>query len=95
MALATRYPPHQIVFTEPQGGRYPGVACQTIADLAWPFEATHLEPSPQKALNHLSGMAPSEVGLVMSLGSLYLQGNILEALGLSSDDDLSLLSKHS
>ncbi len=95
IALATRYPPHQIVFTEPQGGRYPGVACQTLADLAWPFAATHLEPLPQKALKHLSSMAPSEVGLVISLGSLYLQGNILEALDLSSDEDLSLLSKHS
>lgn len=95
MALCTRYPPHQIVFTEPQGGRYPGVACQKIADLVWPCEATYLEPSPQKALTHLSSKESSEVGLVISLGSLYLQGNILEALGLSSDDDLSLLSKHS
>jgi hypothetical protein len=30
---------------------------------------------------------------VVSLGSLYLQGNILDALGRSTDEDLSLLAK--
>ena len=30
-------------------------------------------------------------GVIISLGSLYLQGNILNHLGKNSDDDLSLL----
>ena len=32
-------------------------------------------------------------GVILSLGSLYLQGNILNYLGKDSDDDLSLLPK--
>jgi hypothetical protein len=34
-------------------------------------------------------------GVIISLGSLYLQGNILNHLGKNSDDDLSLLPKQS
>jgi hypothetical protein len=48
---------------------------------------------PSIALDHLKSIDPSRNGFVVSLGSLYLQGNILEALGLSSNEDQSLLAK--
>ena len=91
--LCERHPPHKMVFTEPQGGRYPAVSATAIASLAWPCKSVRVEPQPFKAIHHLTESQPREVGLVVSLGSLYLQGNILEALGRSSDEDLSLLAK--
>ena len=93
MALCERHPPRQVVFTEPQGGRYPGVACESLASLPWPYSPAFAAPLPTDALHYLSTQVASEVGLVVSLGSLYLQGNLLEAFGLSSDEHLSLLSK--
>ena len=91
--LCERHPPHQIVFTEPQGGRYPAVSATVIASLAWPCKSVRVEPKPLEAIHYLAESQPREVGLVVSLGSLYLQGNILEALGRSNDEDLSLLAK--
>ncbi len=91
--LCERHPPHQLVFTEPQGGRYPAVSATAIASLEWPCESVRVEPQPLKAIQYLTESQPREVGLVVSLGSLYLQGNILEALGCSTDEDLSLFAK--
>ncbi|MDA8573788.1 hypothetical protein N9K81_03740 [Candidatus Poseidoniales archaeon] len=91
--LCLRHPPHQLIITEPQGGRYPAVSATTIASLDWPCESVRVEPKPSKAIHHLAESQPRNVGLVVSLGSLYLQGNILNVLGRSSDEDLSLLAK--
>ena len=91
--LCLRHPPHQLILTEPQGGRYPAVSATAIASLDWPCESVLLMPQPFKAIQHLSESSPRDVGLVISLGSLYLQGNILNVLGRSSDEDLSLLAK--
>ncbi|MDA8838258.1 hypothetical protein N9N26_03280 [Candidatus Poseidoniales archaeon] len=91
--LCLRHPPHQLIITEPQGGRYPAVSATTIASLDWPCESVRVEPKPSKAIHHLTESQPHNVGLVVSLGSLYLQGNILNVLGRSSDEDLSLLAK--
>jgi hypothetical protein len=88
-----RHPPHQLILTEPQGGRYPAVSATAIASLDWPCESVLLMPQPFKAIQHLTESSPRDVGLVISLGSLYLQGNILNVLGRSSDEDLSLLAK--
>jgi len=64
-----------------------------ISSLAWPCKSVRVEPKPLEAIHYLAESQPREVGLVVSLGSLYLQGNILEALGRSNDEDLSLLAK--
>jgi hypothetical protein len=69
------------------------VACESLASLPWPCSPVFAAPLPTDALHYLSTQLASEVGLVVSLGSLYLQGNLLEAFGLSSDEHLSLLSK--
>lgn len=91
--LCLRHPPHQLVITEPQGGRYPAVSATSIARLAWPCKSVRVAAQPLKAIQYLAKRKPDEVGLVVSLGSLYLQGNILEVLGRSTDEDLSLLAK--
>ena len=93
--LCHRHPPQHIVLTVPQGGRYPGVSVDELAKLEWPCESIYLNQNPNKAVAHLDRLDSGEVGLVVSLGSLYLQGNILEYLGLSKDEDLSLLAKQS
>jgi hypothetical protein len=38
---------------------------------------------------------PGECGTILSIGSLYLQGNILTYLGQDGDDELSLIPKNS
>jgi hypothetical protein len=48
---------------------------------------------PESALSIIEDKEPYEVGLIVSLGSMYLQGNILGLLYLDSDEDLSLLAK--
>ena len=66
-------PPVEIITTEPQNGRYPGVK-QPISGLE------HIS-DPVKALQSFS----EEVDLILVIGSLYLCGNILEHLGKSAD----------
>lgn len=93
--LCHRHPPQHILLTVPQGGRYPGVSADRLAKFEWPCESVHVHKNPKNAVAHLTRLEADDVGLVVSLGSLYLQGNILGFLGLSSDDDLSLLAKQS
>jgi hypothetical protein len=87
-------PPRQIIVTAPQGGRYPGVEPQQLMNY---FMSVDCEISaveyPESALAILEEEEAHDVGLIVSLGSIYLQGNILGLLFLDSDDDLSLLAK--
>ena len=87
-------PPRQIIITAPQGGRYPGVEPQQLMNY---FMGIDCEISaveyPESALAILEEEETYDVGLIVSLGSIYLQGNILGLLFLDSDDDLSLLAK--
>ena len=73
-------PPVEIITTEPQGGRYPGVK-QPIADV------NHIT-KPEIAIESFT----QDCDLVLVLGSLYLCGNILSHLKLDSDDFLDILS---
>ena len=73
-------PPIEIITTEPQGGRYPGVK-QPIA------EVTHIE-KPEEAIGSFS----QNCDMILVIGSLYLCGNILTFLQLDSDDNLDILS---
>ena len=76
--IMAKYPPTDVVCTEPQGGRYPAIKASLI-----PFGRSI--PSPRNALNQIKG------NFIVSCGSLYLQGNLLKILGKDSDEDLSLL----
>jgi len=93
MTLCARYPPRQIVLTEPQGGRYPAVSNATLHALTWPCSTVTPIALPSDAVAHFSTQAPENVGLIISLGSLYMQGNLLECFGHTSDEHLSLLAK--
>ena len=71
--LIISYPPVEIITTEPQNGRYPGVK--------EPIKGLDHISNPIDALN--SFMEKSD--LILVIGSLYLCGNILEHLGENTD----------
>ncbi len=81
--LCIRKPPKDIVLTKPQGGRYPGVFPED--DL---FVLRYEEPA--EALAHAVSL---ESELILSIGSIYLQGNLLSILGLDGDEHLSLMAQ--
>ncbi|RJU93850.1 MAG: hypothetical protein DWC08_03015 [Candidatus Poseidoniales archaeon] len=93
LRLCEQLPPQQIVITEPQGGRYQGVPVSQLTSFFESKENLHSYSKPSDALHALSQLDREEVGLVVSLGSLYLQGNILKSFGLTSDEFLSLYAK--
>ena len=57
-----------------------GVLCQDCKQLS-------------DVIDMLSNINPQTTGPILSIGSLYLQGNILNYLGKNTDEDLSLLPK--
>ena len=93
--LCSPIPPNKICLTKPLGGRYPGVDTSILAQYQWPIDEVKEFDNAEKVLDYLSQYNPSENGLIVSLGSLYLQGNILNYLGLDSDEELSILPKQS
>ena len=72
-ALVTTHPPVEIISTEPQEGRYPGVAEPLNGVL-------HIE-SPTLAVQSFT----KDTDLILVIGSLYLCGNILSYLNLDAD----------
>lgn len=87
-------PPRQIIVTAAQGGRYAGVEPQKLIDHFNSIDCEIIAVEyPESALSILQGEDSHDVGLIVSLGSIYLQGNILGLLYLDSDEDLSLLAK--
>ena len=91
--LCDQIPPTKIYLTKPLGGRYPGIETQLLAQYEWPIENIIQFESAEKVLQSLYQNNPSSNGLIVSLGSLYLQGNFLKHLGLDSDEELSILPK--
>jgi hypothetical protein len=79
-ALCSTHPPVEIITTEPQGGRYPGVENPIP-------EVLHI-PDPGQAFDAFE----EPTGMVVVIGSLYLCGNILSELELDSDNHLDILS---
>ena len=71
--LIENNPPLEIITTEPQNGRYPGVA-EPIKGIQ------HIE-NPDVAIQSFT----QENDLIVVTGSLYLCGNILSYLGLNAD----------
>ena len=82
-----------MVLSEHQGSGYPGVDSDVLAQYPWQCSVQATIKLPNDAVQTLLQHPASSVGLVVSLGSLYLQGNLLEALGLDGDGHLSLLAK--
>ena len=93
--LCSPIPPNKICLTKPLGGRYPGINTSILAQYQWPIDEVKEFDNAGKVLDYLSQFGPSKNGLIVSLGSLYLQGNILNYLGLDSDEELSILPKQS
>ena len=89
--LMNQHPPNLIVLTEPQEGRYPGVPCADWLEVLSPAVnapiVTH--PLPHDAVAHLNAHL-DEGCTVLSIGSLYMQGNVLTALGATTDEHLTV-----
>ena len=94
VALCKAHPPVALVLTEPQFGRYPGVPCEEIAAVLREdgLEITRAFSLPEKAIAWLETEAHG-AKTVLSIGSLYLQGNVLAALGADDDEGLAIVAK--
>ena len=73
LALIESHPPLEIITTEPQNGRYPGIA--------EPIKGIKHIKNPDVAIQSFT----KENDLIVVTGSLYLCGNILSHLGLNAD----------
>jgi len=85
----------ELILTKPHGGRYEGVEPKILSQYPWPTTEIHHYRHVRDALEVLLQRAPEKCGTILSIGSLYLQGNILTYLGLDGDEDLSLIPKDS
>lgn len=85
----------KIVLTKPLGGRYPGIEPSKLENLITQSAKIISIDSPSEALDYFMSKNSGINGLIVSFGSLYLQGNILTHLGYDSDEDLSLIAKPS
>ena len=82
-----------LYLTKPQGGRYLGIEPDELAMFGWKTDVIYTYPDVTEVIDELLSKDASSTGVILSLGSLYLQGNILNHLGITSDNDLSLLPK--
>tara|TARA_B100000287_G_scaffold57156_2_gene50234 strand:+ start:462 stop:1592 length:1131 start_codon:yes stop_codon:yes gene_type:complete len=73
LELIESHPPLEIITTEPQNGRYPGIA--------EPIKGIKHIKNPDVAIQSFT----KENDLIVVTGSLYLCGNILSHLGLNAD----------
>ena len=92
--LCKNNPPLAVVLSEPQGGRYPAVP---VCELKKWFDGLGIpilsHSMPNDAVAYVK-QNYNQSTLVVSIGSLYLQGNILEMMGLTTDENLSFVAKH-
>ena len=92
--LCKTYPPAAVVLTVPQLGRYPGVPTDTIqavlAKAGIPTTASFSHPEEAVAWLETQNNGAKTV---LSIGSLYLQGNVLVALKADSDEGLAIVAK--
>lgn len=94
LTLMRRHPPDAVVVTVPQGGRYTGVEGHVLAEGLQKagVDVTAVHATPEHAVAWFEeGHAP--VTTVLSIGSLYMQGNVLQALGRDDDETLSIRAK--
>ena len=83
----------ELYLTKPQGGRYPGLEPDLLMNFKWACSEIHTHNQVSSAIDEILSNDAESTGVILSLGSLYLQGNILNYLGKDTDDDLSLLPK--
>ena len=82
------HPPTNILLTVPQTGRYPGVPTSQLIGLEWSYEQAILHAStPQEAKLFLEQLQPE---YTLAIGSLYLIGELFEALNLYGTKHLEL-----
>ncbi len=87
-------PPLAIVLSEPQGGRYPAVP---VLELRKWFDVLDIATSTHSLPNEAVAFVKQhydQATLVLSIGSLYLQGNILDGMGWATEENLSFVAKH-
>ena len=83
----------ELYLTKPQGGRYPGIEPDFLVKFEWGIEVIYTYSDVTELIDEILAKDAISTGVILSLGSLYLQGNILNHLGFNSDNDLSLLPK--
>ena len=88
--LCKKNSPANILLTVPQTGRYPGVPLSELEHLDWSStEAVLQAPTPQDVKPILEQLRPQ---YTLAIGSLYLIGELFEALGLYGSKHLELFS---
>ena len=86
--LCHQHPPESIVLTKPQHGRYPGVEFEALRDLNWPHPCTiHVHEDAASTSNHLGTFQPA---FTLVIGSLYLVGEMYDALGYWGTEHMEL-----
>ena len=86
--MCKKYPPTNILLTVPQTGRYSGVPTSQLTGLDWSCEQAILQAStPQEAKLFLEKIQPE---YTLAIGSLYLIGELFEALDLYGSKHLEL-----
>lgn len=82
-----------LYLTKPQEGRYPGIEPDELAKFEWKTDVIYTYTDVTEVIDEVLSKDANSTGVILSLGSLYLQGNILNHLRINSDNDLSLLPK--
>jgi dihydrofolate synthase/folylpolyglutamate synthase len=78
--LCKKHPPSNILLTIPQTGRYPGVSFSELRRLDWSCEQAIIHaPTPHDAKTYLEQIQPE---YTLAIGSLYLIGELFEALSI-------------
>ena len=86
--LSQQHPPESIVLTKPQLGRYPGVELETLRGLNWPTSCTIYEQEDAAAASEcLNEFHPA---FTLVIGSLYLVGEMYDALGYWGTEHMEL-----
>ena len=95
--MCKQHPPEAIVLTEPQFGRYPGVPCTALEGVLrnQGVEVSASFPQPDDAVAWIESRQTNGAAAhsVLCIGSLYLQGNVLVALGADDDQTLAIVAK--
>jgi len=79
--LCKKHPPSNILLTTPQTGRYPGVSFSELRRLDWSCEQAIIHaPTPYEAKLSLEHLQPE---FTLAIGSLYLIGELFEALEIN------------
>ncbi len=88
LELCKKHPPSNVLLTVPQTGRYPGVPLSELATLDWSCEQGILHAAtPHEAKLFLEQLQPE---YTLAIGSLYLIGELFEALHLYGSNHLEL-----